>query len=165
MKCPCGTDLELDACCGPLLAGARAAATPEALMRSRYTAYAVKNARYIVDTHDPQTRDDVDEDEIRNWANRSEWLSLQVLATKAGGADDDRGEVEFIARFRDDRSSKEHAHHERSTFVKREGRWYYQDGETPAQAPVTRSAPKVGRNDPCPCGSGKKYKKCCGAQA
>jgi len=164
MKCPCGTDLDFEACCGPLLAGARSAESPEALMRSRYSAYAVKNARYIVETHDPQTRDDVDEDEIRNWANRSEWLSLQVLATKAGGASDDRGEVEFIARFRDDRG-KERAHHERSTFVKHEGRWYYQDGETPAPAPVTRSAPKVGRNDPCPCGSGKKYKKCCGAQA
>jgi SEC-C motif len=30
--------------------------------------------------------------------------------------------------------------------------------------PYVRAEPKVGRNDPCPCGTGKKYKKCCGAQ-
>ena len=162
MKCPCGTDLEFDACCGPLLAGARQAATAEALMRSRYCAYACKNARYIVDTHDPDTREGVDEDAVQDWANRSQWLGLEVLATKLGGERDQEGEVEFIARFRDD-AGRERAHHERSTFVRRSGRWYYQDGVTPAPAPVTRSAPKVGRNDPCTCGSGKKYKKCCGA--
>mgnify|MGYP001448979805 CR=1 FL=1 len=66
----------------------------------------------------------------------------------------DHGEVEFIARFADDKG-RELSHHERSTFVRRDGRWYFVDGVTPKQAPTKRT-------EPCPCGSGKKYKKCHG---
>jgi SEC-C motif domain protein len=164
MKCPCGTDLEFEACCGPILAGERQAATPEALMRSRYTAYARKEVAYIAESHDPETREEVDLAATRNWADRTEWLKLEILKTQGGGEGDDRGEVEFIAYFRDERG-RELSHHERSTFVRRDGRWYFHDGETPKGEPVTRAAPKVGRNDPCPCGSGKKYKRCCGARA
>jgi SEC-C motif domain protein len=163
MTCPCGTGLELEACCGSIISGARPAPTPEALMRSRYTAYAQKNAVYIVDSHDPESRDDTDFAATRDWAERTTWLGLEVLGTKAGGADDERGEVEFVARFADEQG-REHSHHERSTFVRRDGLWYFQDGKVVPPPPVTR-APKVGRNDPCPCGSGKKHKKCCGARA
>jgi len=67
--------------------------------------------------------------------------------------------VDFIARFRD-KSGETHAHHERSLFVKEKGRWLFREGHTP-QATVRRTTPKVGRNDPCSCGSGKKFKKCC----
>jgi SEC-C motif-containing protein len=163
MKCPCGTDLELDACCGPIIAGTRAAPTAEALMRSRYTAYAQKNPAYIIESHDPETRGDLEPDATRQWAESTQWLALEVLATQAGGEQDEQGEVEFVARFRDERG-REHSHRERSTFVRREGRWYFHDGVIQAQAPIKREAPKVGRNDACPCGSGKKYKKCCGAR-
>jgi SEC-C motif-containing protein len=164
MKCPCGTDLAFEACCGPLISGERQAPTAEALMRSRYSAYARKNTQYVVDSHDPETRADLDAEATRGWAERTEWLKLEVLATRAGGETDDTGEVEFVARFRDERD-REHSHHERSTFIRRDGRWYYQDGVTPQKTPVTRAMPKVGRNDACPCGSGKKYKKCCGQNA
>ena len=45
--------------------------------------------------------------------------------------------------------------------------WLERRRQTPAgdspREPVVRSSPKIGRNAPCPCGSGKKYKKCCGA--
>jgi SEC-C motif domain protein len=164
MKCPCGTELELDACCGPIIAGKRPAATAEALMRSRYSAYAQKNAAYIIESHDPETRGELEPDATRQWADRTQWLQLEVLATEAGGEHDQNGEVEFVARFRDERG-QEHSHHERSTFVRREGRWYFHDGVIQPQAPIKRAEPKVGRNDPCPCGSGKKYKKCCGARA
>jgi SEC-C motif-containing protein len=161
MKCPCGTDLALEACCGPIISGERAAPTAEALMRSRYSAYAQKNTQYVIDTHDPEGRADLDPEGTSDWAERTEWLKLDVLNTKAGGENDDTGEVEFVARFRDERG-KEHSHHELSTFIRREGRWYYQDGATPEKTPITRATPKIGRNDTCPCGSGKKYKKCCG---
>jgi SEC-C motif-containing protein len=164
MKCPCGTELEFDACCGPIIAGERPAPTAEALMRSRYSAYAQKQVDYIVESHDPQTRGDLDENATADWADRTEWLKLEILNTEKGGESDDTGVVEFVARFRDERG-KEHSHHERSTFVRRDGRWYYEDGDTPKSIPVTRGGPKVGRNDPCPCGSGKKFKKCCGAKA
>lgn len=162
MTCPCGSGLELDACCGPLIAGTRPAPTAVALMRSRYTAYALKNAEYIVETHDPESREDTDLENTRDWANRTTWLELQVLATKDGGEQDDRGEVEFVARFKDEQG-REGSHHEHSVFVRRKGRWYFQDGKVEGPQPVTRTAPKIGRNDPCPCGSGKKFKNCHGA--
>jgi SEC-C motif-containing protein len=131
-------------------------------MRSRYSAYALKKIEHIFATHDPETRDDVDETGTRDWAARTTWQSLEIVGTKDGGPNDDHGEVEFIARFADEKG-RDLSHHERSTFVRREGRWYFVDGVTPKQAPAKRSEPKVGRNDPCPCGSGKKYKKCHGA--
>ena len=133
-------------------------------MRSRYTAYALKNAAYILDSHDPEQREDTDLDATRDWAERTTWLDLQVKNTQGGGPDDERGEVEFVARFADE-NGREHSHHERSSFVRRAGRWYFQDGKVVPPPPVTRAAPKVGRNDPCPCGSGKKHKKCCGTRA
>ena len=74
MPCPCGSALERDACCGPILAGERAAQTAEALMRSRYTAYVEKQIAYIVDSHDPETRDEVDPKDVRAWAERAKWL-------------------------------------------------------------------------------------------
>jgi SEC-C motif-containing protein len=164
MKCPCGSDVALEACCGPAISGERPAPTAEALMRSRYTAYTQKKGGYIVETHDPATRDEVDEKATQRWAEETEWLQLQVLSTEKGGEQDEDGKVEFVARFKDTRG-REHSHHEHSTFKRVDGRWYYHDGEVQKQSPIKRAAPKVGRNDPCPCGSGKKYKKCCGGAA
>ena len=164
MDCPCGNELKYEECCGPIIEGERPAKTAEALMRSRYSAYVKKEVEYITESHDPEGRDTIDEDATREWANTTEWLKLEILGTEAGGEKDDKGEVEFVARFRD-RTGREHSHHERSRFIKRDARWYYQDGDVQKQAPVVRGAPKVGRNDPCTCGSGKKYKKCCGAKA
>jgi SEC-C motif-containing protein len=163
MLCPCGSGAVFDACCGPLIAGERPAASPEALMRSRYSAYATRNVRYLEETHDPETRAAFDRKASEKWAASTEWLSLQILNTREGGPDDQRGEVEFLARFRDDRG-REHDHHERSTFLRRDGFWFFHDGELQKPAPI-KQAPKIGRNDPCPCGGGKKYKKCCGARA
>jgi SEC-C motif domain protein len=71
--------------------------------------------------------------------------------------------VEFVARYR--MGGAEHAHHERATFQRHDGRWYFEDGDIVKARPVVREAPKVGRNEPCPCGSGKKFKKCHGAGA
>jgi SEC-C motif-containing protein len=164
MECPCGTGLPLTDCCGPIVAGERPAPTAEALMRSRYTAYVQQNISYIAESHDPEKRDDFDESATGDWARRATWLGLEIVSTEAGGEGDERGQVEFVARFRDDRGL-EHKHHERSQFVRRNGRWYFQDGELQTHAPVARTQPKIGRNDPCPCGSGKKHKKCCGARA
>ena len=154
--------MPLEACCGPIIAGSQPAKTAEALMRSRYTAYATKQIDHVLATHDPQTRDDIDESGTRDWAARTTWQSLEIVGTKDGGPSDDRGEVEFVARFQDERG-RDLVHHELSTFAKRDGRWYFVEGVSPKQPPAKRAAPKVGRNDPCPCGSGKKHKRCCGA--
>jgi SEC-C motif-containing protein len=79
-----------------------------------------------------------------------------------GGVEDDQGKVEFIAKFR--RQNEDLRHHELATFVKIGGVWYFDDGRTPPPKTVRREDPRIGRNDPCHCGSGKKFKKCHGME-
>lgn len=157
--CPCGSGIAFARCCEPFLTGSALPETAEQTMRSRYTAYTRVDTAYLMATLHPDNRDEGDEESARTWAKESEWLGLEILGTSGGGAGDEQGLVEFIARFRD-RKGEAHAHHERSLFVKENGRWLFREGETP-QTTIRRSAPKIGRNDPCSCGSGKKFKKCC----
>lgn len=130
-------------------------------MRSRYSAFTLGNIEYIENTTDPSQRSTFDRNGTAEWANGSEWLGLKIVSTSAGGEGDTKGEVEFIARYRFQDS--EQNHHERSEFRKRDGKWYFLDGKIVREP--HRAAEKVGRNDPCVCGSGKKYKKCCGQDA
>jgi len=116
-------------------------------MRSRYTGYVLKLSEYLSRTWHSSTRPsslDIADDQ-------TPWQRLEIIATDKGGQNDAEGSVEFAAFFRGGQM------HERSRFVKEDGRWFYLDGEIMPPA----SMKKVGRNDPCPCGSGKKYKKCC----
>jgi SEC-C motif domain protein len=158
--CPCGSGAPYAACCGPALSGERPAATAEALMRSRYTAYALQEVDYILSTHAPEGAEEVDREGVERWARESTWHGLQIVDRRAGGPDDDDGEVEFIASY--DVKGAPAVHHERASFRRVDGRWLYVDGAMVKPKPVVRSAPKVGRNEPCPCGSGKKYKQCHG---
>jgi SEC-C motif-containing protein len=160
-KCPCGTGLELAQCCEPFIKGKSKAPTAEKLMRSRYSAFALGDIDYIEKTTDPSARTTFDRAGTTEWAKSSDWLGLKIVSTEAGGEKDSTGMVEFIASYRFEEVTRDH--HERSEFKKRDGQWYFMDGKL-VQEPV-RAADKVGRNDPCPCGSGKKYKKCCGAAA
>ena len=160
MACYCGNPASYEECCQPFLAGEAKPSTAEALMRSRYSAYVVENIDYVVATHDPATADDVDREGAAQWSQSAQWEGLEIVATEAGGENDDEGVVEFIARYRT--QEREFAHHERSTFRRIDGTWYYIDGAMVKKKPVVRDRPKVGRNEPCPCGSGKKYKKCHG---
>jgi SEC-C motif-containing protein len=160
-SCPCGSQKSYDECCGPLIAGTRKAETAEQLMRSRYSAYVEGAIPYLRETLHPDHRKDYDEKSSREWSEKAEWHSLQILDTAAGGPEDEEGEVEFVAAFSLQGTRQEH--HERSTFARRGGTWYFVSGKEVKPKPVVRESPKVGRNDPCPCGSGKKFKKCCGA--
>ena len=159
-ECPCGSGLAYAECCEPIITGTRPAATAESLMRSRYSAYEKGIIAYLGESLHPEHRADWDEAATRRWANKADWMGLQILATERGGEGDDEGEVEFIASYREDAVMKRH--HEISRFSRHDGRWYYIDGRTPTAETRRHEAPKVGRNDPCPCGSGKKFKKCCG---
>jgi SEC-C motif-containing protein len=158
--CPCTSGRTFADCCEPFLTGKARPATAEALMRSRYSAYATQRIDYIADTDHPSRRAEFDRKAATEWSTRSEWLGLEVGAIEAGGPDDDDGVVEFTARFRLD--GKEHRHRERATFARVDRHWTYLDGAAPPQKPFVKDAPAVGRNDLCPCGSGKKHKKCCG---
>lgn len=157
--CPCGGGSYAE-CCGPFLAGDAQPATAEALMRSRYSAYVLQKIDYLTETHDPETVDEFDEEEAAGWAKGADWQGLEIVDRVRGKEKDNEGVVEFVARYR--YQDNELSHHERSSFVKLDGRWYYTSGD-PMTAPIKRETPKVGRNDPCPCGSGKKHKKCCGS--
>ncbi|MFW5500666.1 MULTISPECIES: YchJ family protein [unclassified Maridesulfovibrio] len=158
-ECPCGSGNAYESCCEPYITGKEPAPTAEALMRSRYSAFVVKNVDYLGDTLAPESKHDYDENQVKTWAETSTWLGLEIVSTSKGLSDDETGEVEFIAKFR--QSGAIHTHHEASHFEKREGNWLYLDGDIVPPMPIKKDK-KVGRNEPCPCGSGKKYKKCCG---
>ncbi|CAA7621991.1 YchJ family protein [Magnetospirillum sp. UT-4] len=157
-SCPCGSGHALDQCCGPIIAGAPAP-TAEALMRSRYTAFTFANLDYLERSLAPEAREDYDRGETETWVKEARWQGLEIRRA-TGGEGDEQGTVEFVARYT--LKGKPYAHHELSSFRRLDGHWVYVDG-TINPRPEQRVVEKVGRNDPCPCGSGKKYKKCCGA--
>lgn len=153
-QCPCGNTDSYSNCCGLYINGTQTPATAEALMRSRYTAYTLKDDKYLLDTWYPDTRPENNPSDDDNTI----WTKLEILRTEDGQKNDSKGIVEFIAHC-NVKGATSHLH-ETSQFIHENNRWYYLDGK--GQQPVRRENPKVGRNDPCPCGSNKKFKKCCG---
>lgn len=124
-------------------------------MRSRYTAYTQANMDYIANTMKSPAADHFNASEAKEWAQQVEWNKLEVVRSSISG---NKGFVEFLAQFTE--NGNQQILHERSEFHKINDKWFYVDGErTPL--PV-RKLQQVGRNDACPCGSDKKYKKCCG---
>jgi SEC-C motif-containing protein len=158
--CPCGSEKAYAHCCEPLIEGQAHADTAEMLMRSRYSAHAKKKFDYLFETTLPESRQEEDRKETAAWSRKLDWQNLAVRSVEAGGPEDEKGTVEFVARYR--KNGKAFEHHEIAEFVRQEDRWYFKDGQAPQQVQSVRQGPKIGRNDPCPCGSGKKFKKCCG---
>jgi SEC-C motif-containing protein len=160
-NCPCGSGLQYSDCCGPYISGKANAPTAEALMRSRYSAYVEHEIDYIINTCIHRGKDDIDYKSTRDWSEQSDWLGLKIISVEKGGPADNEGTVEFEASYM--RDGLKDVHHERAKFKKdsaENSKWLYDEGHiTPLT--VVRTGPKTGRNDPCPCGSGKKYKHCC----
>jgi SEC-C motif-containing protein len=127
-------------------------------MRSRYTAYTLHDMPYLAETLHPGQRNDYDEAGAAKWARESEWEGLEIV--NVSELTEHSGKVEFRVSYR--RNGEQLAHHELAEFRKSGGTWYFYDGKMVSPGQYTRETPKVGRNDPCPCGSGRKYKKCCG---
>lgn len=150
--CPCQSGAHFQACCQRYISGDALPETPELLMRSRYSAYVHADLDYIERTTQADARPQYDFEGLRGWAENSEWLGLKIHDTDIDGAS---GRVRFTARYRQNGNIINHS--EDSKFVLEEGRWFFVHGRdyTP---PVNKT---VGRNDPCLCGSGKKFKKCC----
>ncbi len=157
--CPCDSGQELNGCCGPVIGGAPAP-TAEVLMRSRYSAFVLGDIGYLADTLSVGERAEFDQVEAEKTAKSAKWQGLEVRAVVGGGKGDDSGTVEFVASFR--LNDQVHVHHELAEFVREKGRWVCSGGTMSPKGPPVRVV-KVSRNEPCPCGSGKKYKKCCGA--
>lgn len=122
-------------------------------MRSRYSAFATAKIDYLMATHHPSKRLLGERSSLAQTCQDTSWLWLDVVDTENGTADDTEGVVEFIAKF--SAGGQLSMLHERSRFVKEGGQWFYLDG-------VQNDGQPRGRNDPCWCQSGKKYKKCHG---
>ena len=157
-SCPCGSGNAYAACCEPIISGKQTAETAEQLMRARYSAHVKVEVDFIYASIHPDYREGYDHKGTRSWAEKSEWLGLEILGVTAGGPQDEKGEVEFVARFRD--RGVVRTHHERAQFLREKRQWLFTEGNMVKPQPI--SVTKIGRNDPCFCGSGKKYKKCCG---
>jgi SEC-C motif-containing protein len=123
--CPCGSTIAYLKCCGLFIRGDAQAESPEILMRSRYSAYATGKIAYIERTMRGKPLIGFDVINVKRWAKRAHWLGLEVL--KAHMESEEKGFVEFIARFREAGALK--MIHERSEFHRINGVWYYVDGE------------------------------------
>lgn len=174
MKCPCGTGREFYDCCEKFLKDTAKPVTAEELMRARYSAFVVGDFGYIRKTLAKSAQKQFDLAATKKWSQESEWLGLTIISSTLGQPTDSSGTVEFMAKY------KQHGevldHHEVSKFKKENGEWKFVDSDSHVHRegehhdhhhhhvePMRREMPKIGRNDPCPCGSGKKYKKCHGA--
>lgn len=121
LKCYCGSGRMFQNCCEPYIKGTRQAPTAEALMRSRYSAYVVCNADYLWQTTAPRERRHHSKTAITEWAKNNQWIKLEVLNVTDTT-------VEFKAYYID-HNLNAHVHHEKSSFIYKDKRWYYSDGE------------------------------------
>jgi SEC-C motif-containing protein len=124
-------------------------------MRSRFTAHVARDFGYLHRTYAPTAKTPFTGEEDPTTLG---WSRL-VIHSHEPGNNPDTAFVDFTAFFVD--KNGEHPLQEKSEFRRTDGRWLYTRTTRQGPAPIKSTAPKVGRNDPCPCGSGKKYKHCC----
>jgi len=166
-NCPCQSGKPFTQCCEPYVTFEKNAPTAEALMRSRYTAFTLANVDYIAKTQADKANEGFNAAQTLKFANESEFVGLDIL--RSYQPFDNLGYVEFVVHYNDAKGHHQHLA-ELSEFHLIDGQWYYVDGKQQdhhhhhheVAQPIRRDNPKIGRNDPCSCGSGKKYKKCCG---
>ena len=147
--CPCLSGLPYADCCEAVLNDHRLALTAEILMRSRYTAFVIKHIQHLLTSWHPSSRP-------RNLnfdKHRVTWLGLEIHQATNGQIVDTSGSVEFTSTYLE--NGQLCKLRENSRFTKEDDLWYYQGGE------CTVDKRKVARSAPCPCGSGKKFKRCC----
>lgn len=162
MKCYCGSARSFTQCCEPIINNIGSATFPEQLMRSRYSAYATKNAHYIYLTYANESRANQSESDIAQWANETSWLSLKIINSDNISIDELNQHASTklpVVTF-----SVIYVHQgtlyrmtESSRFVNESGCWLYLDGDIIEHGSI--KPPK--RNDLCLCNSGKKFKVCC----
>lgn len=146
--CPCGQGAYMS-CCAPLHQGQQHASSAEQLMRSRYSAFALQQIDYLIQTTALGQQSYLDRDAIADWSQRNTWLQLEVIHHLAK-LDKCHAQVEFKAHYHDGQQAQ--VHHEISHFVYYAERWYFLD--------LTLDMP-ITMKQPCVCGSQKKFKQCC----
>jgi SEC-C motif-containing protein len=122
-KCFCGNDKPFSGCCAPVIKGSVKADSAEKLMRSRYSAYVIREIDYIIETTHVSERVNLIKKEIEDWTKATNWQRLEIVYS-------DEYTVEFKAHYKD-LKGKNHTHHERSRFVFEQDRWYYLNGLFP----------------------------------
>jgi SEC-C motif-containing protein len=158
--CPCGSGQGFGDCCDAILTGRRPAADAEQLMRARFTAHVVHDFRFLHDSYRPTAGKPFVPEEGEP---TMQWTKLVVHAHEVAAADPDKAFVDFSAYGTEDKVEK--VLHEKAEFLRVNGVWLYNREARLGPAPYKAAVPKPGRNEPCPCGSGKKYKHCCLAKA
>src|SRR5687767_2877101 len=156
--CPCGSGTPFATCCEPIINGTREAETAEQLMRARYSAFVTGAIDFIVDSTHSRTRKEIDISFIREWSQTSTWRGLQIFETKV--VNENKAFISFEAQYT--QNGQDQNHREKSLFEREDGQWRFVTGDELKNPTVRYETPRPGRNDPCPCGSGKKYKKCHG---
>jgi len=122
MNCPCCSGKSYEECCQPYHAGIAKAPTAEALMRSRFSAFAIPNGDYLMETTLPGKRKFHNKADLQEWGEINTWTKLEIVRTPA------LNQVEFKAYYTDSEGQKQ-LHHEFSVFQLMHGRWYYVSGE------------------------------------
>jgi len=165
MLCPCGSSLLFSACCNPFInkdnIQQKSPSTPEQLMRSRFSAYAIKDAQYIYETYAAVQRSSQSIVDIKSWADECLWIALVVHESTETMVENT---VEFSAYYVVDNTLCELR--EKSNFKLEGGEWRYIDGDIT----VNNEIDTIKRNEVCPCNNyptawsakkGKKFKHCC----
>lgn len=167
MNCYCGMARPYQECCQPYHLGTKPAATAEQLMRSRFSAYFLQLVPYIAKTYYPAQQSADAIVEIADFARHARFVSLEVLSADshtsvdpklfsplaAAAATFETSFVHFKVSFL--LADKLHLLEEHSRFVREQQEWRYVDGVL-----LPHPVHKIGRNDSCPCASGKKFKAC-----
>jgi SEC-C motif-containing protein len=159
IECPCGSSITLDACCGLYIDG-KPAPTALSLMKSRYSAFVLVKGEYLKSTLSEHQKADFDSEEFKQQAAGTKWMGLEIRNCVNGGVKDETGTVEFVAKYKE--KGQHVVHHELAKFTREDGKWVFNDCVVNPKL-EQRIIEKIGRNDPCSCGSNKKFKKCCGA--
>jgi SEC-C motif-containing protein len=148
-NCPCGSQTKYENCCKPILDDHSKAVTAESLMRSRYTAFTRKNTKHILRSWHSTVRPK----KLNFEDNPVVWIGLEVLGKSGGESDDTAGTVEFTTSYLE--NGQLCTLRENSEFIREDTLWFYLKGT------ASLEKKKLERNKPCPCGSGKKFKRCC----
>ncbi|WP_423781655.1 YchJ family protein [Alteromonas stellipolaris] len=174
MRCYCCSNLPFSSCCEPFLKGQAKPQTAAQLMRSRFSAYASKQFEYVLATYTKERQPELSVDELTANAANATWFALEVgetgnvslIAQAEGVAEvatqNNEGAtdtVDFTAYYFENKNL--YQLHETSNFIVEDGQWRYHDGILHDDCGKV----KYGRNLPCLCGSGKKFKQCCATKS
>ena len=146
--CPCGSKKSYQQCCAVFHNRASNPNSAEELMRSRYSAFALNKLEYIKNTMTGKAAQGFIAEPEEQSQNSTQWLGLDVIKSYSYKKNPNHAFVEFRALYTFEGTTS--VLHELSEFTKIDGRWFYTSGETK----------KTSRNDPCPCHSGRKLKRC-----